>query len=110
MPPISLDPLRTFRRDVYACFSRRADALFEITDSLLTADPGAAPIHLSLAPTHRRGWGSFYAALRHGALNVERLRNLLVAHLPTPATPIYAIDASTWPRCDAETSPDRAFY
>jgi hypothetical protein len=110
MPPTSLDPLRAFRRDLFACFPRRADALFEIADSLITADPGASPIHLSLAPPHRRGWGSFYAALRHGALDVERLRNLLVAHLPATDTPVYAIDASTWPRCDAETSPDRAFY
>ena len=34
----SLDALRAFRDSLYECFERRADALFELTDAILTAD------------------------------------------------------------------------
>ena len=54
-----LDDLRTFRDSLYRCFERRADALFELTDALLTAAGTVpSPVHLSLVPAHRRGWGS----------------------------------------------------
>src|SRR5438045_4880660 len=76
----SLTALRDFRSALYACFERRADALFELTDALLTADPVPAPVHLSLAPAHRRGWGSLYAALAHGTINTTALRALLARH------------------------------
>jgi hypothetical protein len=59
---------------------------------------------------HRRGWGSTYAALADGRIDAERLRDLL-AHYPlTDGQPIYAVDVSTWPRCDAECSPERGLY
>jgi hypothetical protein len=77
------DVLRTFRQSLYECFNRRADALFELTDSLLTADAVPSPVHLSLQPSHRRGWGSLYAALDRGWIDAEALRRLL-AHHPLP--------------------------
>ena len=58
--------LCAFRDLFYQCFGRRADALFELTDALLTAGSVPSPVHLSLAPVHRRGWGSLYAALMYG--------------------------------------------
>ena len=58
------DDLRAFRRSFYECFHRRSDALFELADAILTADGAApSPAHLSLQASHRRGWGSLYAAL-----------------------------------------------
>src|ERR1019366_3237439 len=36
--------------------------------------------------------------------------DLLVAHRPTRWPAVFAVDASTWARCDAETSPERGFY
>jgi DDE superfamily endonuclease len=108
------DALRSFRRSLYECFHRRADALFELTDALLAADAAfPSPVHLSLEAPHRRGWGSLYAALDRGQIDAEALRGLLVGH-PLPAsgttTPVYAVDVSVWDRCDAETSPERGFY
>jgi len=51
--------------------------------------------------------------LAHGSLDAEALRDLL-AHLPLAGAenelPVYAVDVSVWPRCDAETSPERGFY
>ena len=109
----SSDALYTFRHSLYGCLHRRADALFELTDAILTADTVPSPVHLSLQASHRRGWGSLYAALRRGRVDAEALRELL-AHHPLAGsgatTPVYAVDVSVWPRCDAETSPDRGYY
>src|SRR5215207_7673411 len=110
------DALRAFRRSFYECFHRRADALFELADAILSAD-GAAPsaAHLSLQPSHRRGWGSLYAALDRGRIDDEALRKLLASHPLAGANvvgepSVYAVDASVWDRCDAETSPERSYY
>jgi hypothetical protein len=75
------DALHTFRRSFYECFHRRSDALFELADAILTADGAApSPAHLSLQGSHRRGWGSLYAALWRGRIDDEALRKLLARH------------------------------
>lgn len=107
------DALLSFRNSFYECLHRRSDALFELTDAILSADAAApAPVHLSLQPAHRRGWGSCYAALARGRIDAELLRELLVRHplAGSGATPVYAVDTSVWPRCDAECSPERGYY
>ena len=76
----SLDSLRAFRDSLYRCFERRADALFELTDALLTAGPVPSPPHLSLAAIHRRRWGSLYAALSMGRTHKAGLQDLLSRH------------------------------
>src|SRR5215212_9376142 len=111
----SSDALRAFRHSFYECLHRRSDALFELTDAMLTADSAVpSPAHLSLQPAHRRGWGSLYAALDRGRIDAEALRRLLVRHPLTGSdedeTPVYAVDVSAWPRCDAECSSGRGFY
>ena len=102
-----------FREELYACYARRADALFELTDAIPTAGSVPSPPHLSLAGAHRRGWGSLYAALSKGSIDGERLRGLLadkrLADAPGRAR-VYAVDRSSWPRCDAECSPERGYY
>jgi hypothetical protein len=107
------DALCAFRRSFYECLYRRGDALFELADALLTADSAVpSPAHLSLQPLHRRGWGSLYAALSHGRIGEEALRELLARHplVESAAAPVYAVDVSVWDRCDAECSPQRGFY
>ena len=110
----SLDSLWAFRDSLYRCFERRADALFELTDALLSAGPVPSPPHLSLAAIHRRGWGSRYAALSLGRAHKAGLQELLCRHPLEGAEPgcppIYAVDVSVWPRCDAEASPGRGYY
>lgn len=107
-PPVMLGSLR---EEFYRCASRRADALFEVCDALLAADTVPSPVHLSLEATHRRGWGSLYAALQRGRLDEEALRDLLARHpLADDNPPVYAVDLSVWPRCDAEASPERGYY
>ena len=108
----SSDALHSFRRSLYECLHPRGDALFELTDAILTADSAVpSPVHLSLQSSHRRGWGSLYAALWRGRIDAEALRGLLARHLLIASeTPVYAVDVSVWPRCDAECSPERSFY
>src|ERR687891_478936 len=110
MPTFPLVRLAAFRSELHACFTRRADALFDLGDALLCAQAIPSLPHLSLEPVHRRGWGSAYAALACGRVEVERLRDLLASSLP-PADPmVFAVDVTTWPRCDAECSPARGYY
>ena len=83
-PTFPLVRLAAFRTELHACFTRRADALFDLGDALLCAQAIPSLPHLSLEPVCRRGWGSAYAALASGRIEVERLRDLLVATCPTP--------------------------
>jgi hypothetical protein len=104
-----LEDLKGFRSALFGCATRRADAWFELVDALLATERLVSLPHLSLEPIHRRGHGSLYAALRHGQVQAERLRAVLAAHLP-PGPPVFAVDPTVWPRCDAECSPGRGFY
>jgi hypothetical protein len=62
--PAALARLQGFRAGLHACCTRRADALVDLADALLSAQgPVASLPQLSLEPAHRRGWGSLYAAL-----------------------------------------------
>jgi len=110
MPTDPLAVLRDFRADLYACLGRRRDALFDLADALISGGPVLSPAHLSLEPAHRRGWGSLYAALARGEIDAEALRALLARHPLAAGPPIYAVDVSVWPRCDAEASPERGYY
>ncbi len=100
-----------FRQTLYGCLTRWGDALFELADAALCAPApvGSVPA-LSLEPVFRRGHGSLYKALARGRIDAEALRRALVAHRPADWPSVFAVDASTWPRCDAETSPERGFY
>jgi hypothetical protein len=103
--------LRHFRTGFYRCLTGWADAAFELTDAALCAP---APIYsvpaLSLEPIFRRSHGSLYKALARGGVDAEAMRDLLAEHRPPEWPLVFAVDASTWARCDAETSPERGFY
>jgi DDE superfamily endonuclease len=110
---LAADRLWAFRSELYGCLGRRADELFELTDALLCTD---GPVHtlvgLCLAPEHRRGHGALYDAVNVGRVDVERLRRVL-AGLPLSrmfgGRIVLAVDATPWPRPDAETCPERLF-
>jgi hypothetical protein len=110
MPAHDLASLRAFRTDLHRCFRRRADALVELADALLVAESVGSLPHLSLQAPHRRGWGSLYAALAEGTIDSEAFRATLTQYSATDRQPVYAIDVSVWPCCDAEASPARGFY
>jgi FAD binding domain/DDE superfamily endonuclease len=100
MPTFPLVRLGGFRAELHACYTRRPDALFELGDALLCAPAITSVAQLSLEPSHQRGWGSAYDALASGRINVDRLRDLLVRFLPDADPLVFAVDVTTWPRCD----------
>ncbi len=108
---MAVQQLVRFRADLYRCLTRWPDALFELADAALCT-PG--PLHsvpsLSLEPEFRRSHGSLYKALANGEIDTDRLGRLLIEHQPAGWPQVFAVDASTWDRSDAECSPERGFY
>jgi hypothetical protein len=103
--------LSALRQEFYRCLTRRADALFELTDAVLCADgPVRSVAELSLAGEHRRGHGSGYAALARGQVDIGRLRTALTA-VPLPRTAdgrlVLAVDVTCWLRPEAHTCAQR---
>jgi hypothetical protein len=102
--------LGEFRRGWYRCAGRWADELFELTDAVLCAGgPVTSLPRLSLEPACRRGHGSAYAALARGQVDAGALGGLLAGFRPAGPL-VFAVDATTWPRCAAVTSPGRGLY
>jgi DDE superfamily endonuclease len=102
-----------FRERVYRCLTRRADAVFELTDALLCTDgPVKSLVGLSPAPGAPAGHGAMYDALNHGRIDVESLRRELTK-LPLPRASdgrlVLAVDVSPWLRPDGNCSPQRSF-
>src|SRR5512142_667020 len=105
--------LAAFRGELYRCFTKRPDALFELADAALCRPERVHMlVELSLEPECRRGHGAVYDAVNCGQVQVARLRRAL-AGLPLPAWDDgrirLAADVSNWLRPDAEASPDRLF-
>ena len=73
------EALAAFRRELYRCFTARADALFEVADAVLCAEgPVKTLAGLSLAPEHRRGHGALYDAVNCGKIAIGRLRQFAI--------------------------------
>lgn len=97
-----------FRSGLYRGFGRRADALFELVDAVLTASgPVGSLVELSTEKAFRRGHGALYDALACGEVDVAGLAGLIASSWePADAGPVkIAVDVSPWPRPDAVTSP-----
>ena len=106
-----LTSLVDFRTGFYQCLTRWPDTGFELVDAVLRSGPPVASIPaLSLEPVSGRSHGSLYKALARGDVDAEQMRDLLVEHRPADWPLVFAVDASTWARCDAQTSPERGFY
>ncbi len=109
--PDATETLVGFRGELHNCLFGWADAAFELCDALLCAPgPVASVPALSLEPVFRRSHGSLYKALAHGSIDTDWLRGALVGHRPAAWPLLFAVDASTWDRCDAECSPERGFH
>jgi DDE superfamily endonuclease len=78
-----LERLRGFRQSLYECLDARADALFELADTVLCADHAVTSlVQLCLEPEFTRGHGALYDALSAGRISEEKLFSLLAAELP----------------------------
>jgi hypothetical protein len=109
--PVTLRRLIEFRTGFYTCCWRWGDALFELADAVLCSpSPVASVPSLSLEPVFWRSFGCLYKALDRGRIDDGQLRRFLVEHRPVDWPLVFAVDAWTWDRCDAECSPERGFY
>src|SRR5207247_6399737 len=77
----SLPCCRAFERQVYACFKRASDALFNLTDAVLSESQAQSLPELSLSAFFERKWPSIYEALEDGWIDVEQLRAVWVKAL-----------------------------
>ncbi len=102
--------LSAFRQALYQCFTRAADALFNLVDALGTDPSARSFVQLSQAPAFARRWPSLYEALEDGQVDHVALRRLFVdtMPLPTPGTRVVmALDSSPLPRPYARVVADR---
>src|SRR5260370_2223653 len=108
------DRLASCRRELYGCFTARADALSGLADAVLCADgPVKTLVGLSLAPEHQRGHGALYDAVNCGRVEIARLRRA-VAGLPLPGWGDrrirLGVDVSPWLPPGAAPRPARLFF
>ena len=107
-PVACRERLIAFRSGLYGCLRRRADALFELVEAVLTTHgPVDSLVELSQEKAFRRGHGALYDALACGDIDVDGLAGLVASSWDCPDDgPVkIAVDVSAWPRPDAVTSP-----
>jgi DDE superfamily endonuclease len=107
---MNLNTLNDFRHEVYGCFTRGSDALFNTVDALLTETQAHSFPELSLSPLFERRWCSLYEAFEDGRINQERLRRVFAKYLlrPVEGKQMWlGIDATSIERPQSKTSPDR---
>jgi hypothetical protein len=88
---MNLNTLNDFRHEMYGCFGKAKDALFNLVDALASEAGARSFPELSCSPFFERSWASLYEALEDGRINVERLREVFLAFAPpvgnTPSDP-----------------------
>jgi len=104
------EDLVEFRECLYGCLTKRGDAMFGVVDALCGPVVVESLAHLSLADGHERRHGSVYGALARGHIDADRLREELVLARDPSWPLVFAVDASTWCRNDADCSAERGYY
>jgi hypothetical protein len=107
---MKLNTLQGFRHEVYGCFERAADALFNTVDALLTETNAHSFPELALSPWFERRWCSLYEAFEDGQIDQSRLGQVLARYLLRPGDGErmwLGIDATSIERPQSQTSPDR---
>jgi hypothetical protein len=108
---LNFNTLKEIRHQVYDCFERGADALFNLCDALLSEPHARSLPELSYSPFFEREWPSLYQALSDGKINDTKLQAVwvraLLGDVPGGEMVWISIDASPIPRPEAKTSEDR---
>jgi len=109
---MQFNTLKEFRHDMYACFERAPDALFEACDALLTEPAAQSFAELSLSPSFRRRWPSLYAAFKDGQIARPALRLTLAQYAPLPLAGqrlVLGVDTTGVARPESPTAQDRSY-
>jgi len=106
------DQLIDFRNQLYGCFRKAGDALFNILDALLTETGARSLAELSLSPFCARRWGSLYQALQQADIDRAKMRCLFIEQAPSPPEGkrrVLGVDASSIARPCSRTAEDRTY-
>lgn len=104
--------LAEFRRCVYCCFERAADALMNVVDALLTEMPAHSLVELSLSPFFERRWPSLYEAFQDAKIDRGTLQNVFARYAPQPTEGkrlVLGGDASSILRPQSKTARDLTY-
>lgn len=107
---MDMNVLRQFRDDIYNCFQRSRDALFNTVDALMTETQAKSFPEVSQSLWFERKWPSLYEAFEDGRIDAQYLREIFARYLPQsdPGKWLWiGIDASKIARPEAVTSADR---
>lgn len=107
---MDISTLQQFRHEIYQCFRRSPDALFDMVDALITETQAQSFPELSLSPSFQRKWSSLYEALQDGKIDEKMLQETFIKYLPAPSEGkrfVLGIDATNIERPFSPTSPDR---
>lgn len=107
---MDINIVRQFRHDIYDCFLRSRDALFNIVDALMSEPQAKSLPEVTQSLWFERKWPSVYEAFEDGRIDEKRLREIFACYLPKPDAGKWlwiGIDASNIARPSAVTSADR---
>lgn len=107
---MNINILRQYRHDIYDCFLRARDALFNTVDALMTETAAKSFPEVSQSLWFERKWSSLYEAFEDGRIDEESLRTVFARYLPQPDAGKWlwiGIDTTSIARPEAVTSPDR---
>jgi hypothetical protein len=107
---MNLNTVNEFRHEMYGCFKRASDALFNSMDALSSETTAHSFPELSLSPLFQRKWPSLYEAFEDGHIDAERLREVFLQFAPLPDAGQHVflgVDTSNLLRPDAQTEEDR---
>jgi hypothetical protein len=102
--------VRHYRYDIYDCFLKARDALFNTVDALMTETQAQSFPELTQSLWFERKWPSLYEAFEDGRIDAQYLREVFARYLPKLDAGKWqwvGIDASKIARPDAVTSADR---
>lgn len=104
--------LQQFRKTVYQCLRKRADAFLDLLDALTAAGHVNSPVALSEESPYRRKFSSVFDTLRQAEFDFDELLPALYEFQPPDSEKIagyevYGLDSTPNERPEAETLEDR---
>jgi hypothetical protein len=104
--------LQQFRKTVYQCLRKRADAFLDLLDALTAAGHVSSPVALSEETPYRRKFSSVFDTLRQAEFDFDELLSALYEFQPPDSGKIggyevYGLDSTPNERPEAETLEDR---
>jgi hypothetical protein len=96
-----------FRQAAYEHLGTGKDALFELSDAVISTSAANSFAELSCSKHFRRRWPSVYEALQDGRPDRTGLMELYCQHVQGQPCPILVGDHTVWPRPSAYTLRDR---